>query len=235
MLDILHSSSMDAPHIDTPEARTSLRAQGAFFFLHTSPRLLLANVLVLAAARVALASWTAVDVLVFVVVSAWWPFQEWLFHRFLLHRKPTKIFGRIVDPGFARAHRAHHQRPWIVQTTLLPVSLVLTLIPLQPVVWGGLLPTWSLALTAATAYALCALVYEWTHYLSHAHYVPKGSYYRRIWKNHRLHHFKNELLWYSFTVPHVDAWLGTDPPPETVEKSETARTLGVDDAQEPPL
>jgi len=118
----------------------------------------------------------------------------------LLHRKPTKLLGHTLDPLFARAHRAHHRRPWIVEQTLLPVAVVLVLIPLQPLVWI-LWPSWHLGLTAGATYAASAVLYEWTHYLCHSHYVPRSDYYRRIWKNHRLHHFKNENHWFSFTVP----------------------------------
>ena len=62
--------------------------------------------------------------------------------------------------------------------------------------------------------------------------MPRLPYYRRIWKNHRLHHFKSEGHWFSFTVPYVDAWLGTEPAVDSVATSETARTVGVDDDSE---
>jgi hypothetical protein len=227
-LSISPATIVGAPHLDTPAARTSLAAQAGFFLRHTSPLLLALNALALVVARATIGGFTWLDAPVLVVTVAWWPFQEWLFHKVLLHRRPTRLFGRTLDPGFARAHRAHHRQPWIVDKTLLPVPLLLVLIALQPVSWL-LWPSWHLGLTAGAAYACCALAYEWTHYLCHSHYVPRGTYYRRIWKNHRLHHFKNEHHWYSFTVPMVDAWLGTDPDAASVATSETVRTLGVDD------
>ena len=54
-----------------------------------------------------------------------------------------------------------------------------------------------------------ALAYEWTHYLTHTSYVPRGRYYARICRAHRLHHFKDEGFWYGFTLPFVDALLRT--------------------------
>jgi sterol desaturase/sphingolipid hydroxylase (fatty acid hydroxylase superfamily) len=76
----------------------------------------------------------------------------------------------------------------------------------------------------ATASA-CTILYEWVHFLTHTDYKPKGSYYRRIWKLHRWHHYKNEHYWFSFTVPWIDAWLGTGPSPQDVPRSPTARDL----------
>lgn len=219
----------DNDHLDTREARTSLAVQWAHFFRQASPRLLLANFLTLLAARVLVGGFALGELAVVAAVFAWWPIQEWAAHRFLLHLKPFRVFGFVVDPHAARAHRQHHRQPWVVSTTLLPVTVVLTLIPLHALLWWAITPTLALMLTGASAYALAAVVYEWTHYICHAHYVPKGAYYRRIWKNHRLHHFKNEHHWFAFTVPHVDAWMGTDPPVASVENSETVRTLGVDE------
>ncbi len=78
------------------------------------------------------------------------------------------------------------------------------------------------------AAAASSLLYEWTHFLTHTRYVPRGRLYRRIWKHHRLHHFKHEGYWFAFTVPWIDGWLGTGPDPQDVERSAHARSLGGD-------
>ena len=77
-------------------------------------------------------------------------------------------------------------------------------------------------------YAVMALLYEWVHFLTHTAYVARSSFYRKIWRNHRLHHFKNEHFWYSFVLPQVDEWMGTGPRVSKVETSSTCRTLGVE-------
>jgi hypothetical protein len=219
----------DNNHLDTPEARRSLRVQFAHFFKQGSPRLLLLNFIVLFAARVFVGGFTATELLFVVGVAVWWPVQEWAAHRYLLHLKPHRFFGFTIDPLAARAHRQHHRQPWVIETTLLPQSVVLMLIPIHALAWWLFTPSLEFMLAGASAYAVAAIVYEWTHYICHAHYVPQGAYYRRIWKNHRLHHFKNEHHWFAFTVPHIDTWMGTDPPVATVETSDTVRTLGVDE------
>lgn len=226
------SISEENNHLDTPEARHHLRSQVGFFLSFSSPRILVLNALALLAARLTLGldpgRSVLVDVVAFVGVCVLWPTQEWVLHRWALHRKPTRWRGFVIDPVFARKHREHHRQPWIVETTMLPVRLLVVLVPLQAL-WL-LVPDVRLALTLAATYATWAVLYEWTHYLAHANWVPRSSYWRRIWKNHRLHHFKNEHHWFAFTVPYVDSWLGTDPADKDVEKSATVRTLGVDDA-----
>lgn len=229
MRDAPLALALDVPHLDTPAARDRLRAQAAYFLRQPSPALLAANAAGLVLARAVVGAFTPLDAAVFVATAAAWPLQEWLFHKVLLHARPRRVFGVVFDPVYARTHRAHHRRPWLVDRTLLPPPLVLALIPTQIAAWVVALPTVPLALTAAATYAASALLYEWTHYLAHAHYVPRSAYFRRIRRNHLRHHFKNEAYWYSFTVPHVDAWFGTDP--ADAPPSETARTLGVDDVE----
>ena len=50
-------------------------------------------------------------------------------------------------------------------------------------------------------------------------------------RNHRLHHFKNEHYWYGVSMLAADRPLRTSPDPESVERSDTARTLGVAEAR----
>lgn len=205
-----------------------LSSQIAWFLRHTSARLLVLNASVLLALRLATDGANLLDLGAIAVVATIWPLQEWAAHRWILHLKPRTLFGRTIDPYFARVHRAHHRRPWVVATTMLPVRVVLALIPVQPV-WLFVFAETGHALTAMAAYAWMAVLYEWTHYLTHATYKPKSAFYRRIWRNHRLHHFKNEHRWFAFTFPAIDTWLGTDPPLSEVETSQTVRTLGVDE------
>ena len=47
-------------------------------------------------------------------------------------------------------------------------------------------------------------------------------------RNHRLHHFKNEHYWFGVTMLGADRLLRTAPQAEDVERSPTARTLGVE-------
>ena len=68
--------------------------------------------------------------------------------------------------------------------------------------------------------------YEWVHLIVHTRYRPKGRYYRRLARNHRLHHFRNENYWLGITSNSGDRLLNTLPKHTTdVPLSDTARTL----------
>ena len=54
---------------------------------------------------------------------------------------------------------------------------------------------------------------------------PRSNTYMAIWRNHRLHHFKNEHFWHGVTNNLSDKMLGTNPDQRDVSKSKTARTL----------
>ena len=115
-----------------------------------------------------------------------------------------------------------------------PFNLDLVYVPLStyvllPLIWALFfiaLPT-PLALSAATIYFALSLFYEWIHFLTHTRYAPRGWWYKRLWTNHRLHHFKNEKHWFGVTMLLGDKLLGTAPVPESTSISPTAKTLGI--------
>jgi hypothetical protein len=101
---------------------------------------------------------------------------------------------------------------------------------LRGLVLAGLLamvvmPRLDLAVTALATVVALALAYEWTHYLCHSSYRPKSRFYRRIWRYHRLHHFKNEHYWMGVTRHAADWVLHTLPRAQDVELSPTCRNL----------
>ncbi len=153
--------------------------------------------------------------------------QEWLIHVFILHAKPRVVFGRTLDFQVPRAHRAHHRDPWNYQILFIPLRAFIYSLPLLVLLWLALMPTTALALTGIAGHLALALHYEWIHLLIHTRVQPRTAAYRRLWRNHRLHHFKNERYWFGVTRLGADRLLRTDPEPEAVTISKTARTLGV--------
>lgn len=210
---------------DDPALRTLAGVWRGFLGFPT-PRILALQLAVLVPVRLWLGAWTWLDVALVLAVTVYWPLQEWLLHRFLLHLKPFQLGQWRYDNGAARVHRAHHLEPWKLGQIFLPWKLLWLLVALNVSVWHLVLPH-PQAVTLAMAAGLAALLYEWTHFLTHTPYVPQGSYFRRIRKLHNLHHFKNEHYWFGFTFPWIDTLLGTAPDPGTVAKSDTVRTLGV--------
>ena len=164
-----------------------------------------------------------------------YPFGEWAIHVYLLHAKPVRIGGRTYELPTTRDHRSHHEHPNNLMTLLLDAKelgeLLLLAVPAVVAVSGllvglvaGPVPLGALVSAALAGYVLVG-TYEWTHFLIHTAYRPRSRYYRAIWRNHRLHHFKNEHYWHGITQNVSDRVLGTNPDQRDVPRSPTARTL----------
>ena len=191
-----------------------------------SPRILIALVLVCAAWRVSLGGWGWADLVAPLVVLAWWPFQEWLIHTYLLHARPFKLGPWTIDSVQARKHRRHHLHPWDFADISIPLHTYLYAVPiLAGVAYVGR-ETPALASGILTFVAL-GLHYEWCHFMAHSNYVPRSELYKRVWRNHRLHHFKNETQWMGVSTRLGDLVLGTCPDQKAVPRSPTCRTLGI--------
>jgi hypothetical protein len=164
-----------------------------------------------------------------------YPFGEWAIHVYLLHAKPVRIRGRELETVAARAHRAHHREPNDLDMVLLywwqAAFLMVVAVPVTIGVVAGAVTllagpvSLGVLVSAAIAGYFMVFLYEWTHFLIHTAYRPRSRAYMTIWRNHRLHHFKNEHFWHGITNNLSDRVLGTDPDQRQVPKSETARTL----------
>jgi hypothetical protein len=112
----------------------------------------------------------------------------------------------------------------LAELLLLAVPLVVAAGGIAVGLIAGGIP-WAAMVSAAICGYVLVGVYEWTHYLIHTAYRPRSRAYRRIWRNHRLHHFKNEHYWHGITNTVADRVLGTEPDQRDVPRSPTARTL----------
>ena len=207
---------------------------GRAFLRQPSPPYLLGAVAVALALRIAQGAWSWRDVVVAAGLLAATPFVEWLIHVYLLHAPPLTLFGRRVEMLTAREHRAHHEAPAVLDGVLLPVyGVIVFLVMIAAVNWalsfpidlvlGG--PRLAYATTGVLVSYTILATYEWTHFLIHAPYKPRGRYFKAIWRNHRLHHFKNERYWFGVTSTIGDRVIGTHPDQRTVPRSATARSL----------
>jgi sterol desaturase/sphingolipid hydroxylase (fatty acid hydroxylase superfamily) len=213
------------PDVDLAGVKT-LADAARLFFSQPVPRLLAGHAAAAWGLRAFLGPPRLTEIPTAGAVIAWWPLQEWLAHRYLLHFAPRTVLGRRVDPAFARRHRAHHRAPRELGSTLLPIELVRAGIPVSAAVFAVFgLGSPRRAVTAAATYATMALLYEWTHFLVHTGYRPRSRLFKKIRRNHRLHHFHHEGHWLGFTFPWIDTILGTDPDPRDLAHSETATRL----------
>ncbi|HEY1594854.1 MAG TPA: sterol desaturase family protein [Thermoleophilaceae bacterium] len=216
------------------EVKTLGQAWGEFR-AKRSPKLILFAILVTLAIRLALGAPDWRDAVAAVALIVIYPFGEWAIHVYLLHLKPFRLRGEKVELATARAHREHHEQPNDLFMILLApaeaMALMFLAVPLTPLLaglviaaTGGSVPYAALVTGVLTGQLLVA-IYEWTHFLIHTAYRPSSRYYRSIWRNHRLHHFKNEHYWHGITNTIGDRALGTLRDQRDVPKSETARTL----------
>jgi hypothetical protein len=216
------------------DVKTLAEARRQFARRH-SPWMILAATLALAAVRVAIGDFSWRDPVAAAAMLVVYPFGEWAIHVYLLHLKPFRIAGRRIDPSAAREHRLHHRQPNDLSTILLTAKeLALLLLLAAPLVVGagalvvglvaGPVPVGPLVSAALAGY-VAVFVYEWTHFLIHTAHRPRSRYYRAVWRNHRLHHFKNEHFWHGITNNVSDRVLGTNPDHQQVRRSRTARTL----------
>lgn len=210
---------------ERPHRVHNLFEAARLFFRHASPALLGAQVLVAGCLRCFAGGPDRVDAFIALGIALYWPIQEYLLHRAVLHMKPWTLLGKRVDPLSARYHRHHHRHPWNLDYTFLPARMIVGMIPVHVGLWWWATDQLSHALTGIILFGGAALSYEWIHYLTHTAYRPRTRWMRTVSQRHRWHHFKHERFWFAFIVPRVDAAFGTDPDPATVERSATCRTL----------
>jgi MFS family permease len=214
---------------------TSLAGARREFLRRESPWAIGVGIAALLVARLLVGDPSWRDAVAVAAMLAIYPFGEWAIHVFLLHAKPLRIRGRTVDTVAARAHRAHHREPTDLDMVLLywwqAAFLMLFAVPLTVVLGTlvvalivGPVPLGAMISGALAGYFM-VFVYEWTHFLIHTAYRPRSRAYKTIWRNHRLHHFKNEHFWHGITNNLSDRVLGTNPEAREVQKSKTARTL----------
>lgn len=192
----------------------------------------------LVAARLVVGDWSWGDVVVLVSTIGLTGFFEWCVHLFLLHAPTDSL--RMTKLGTGVGHRQHHQDPAAMGTLLLRASdaaIFSALFALFTALWvvplmfltGLFADGQGLLGPYLTGYLLAIvglLHYEWTHLLVHTKYRPKSRYYKRLARNHRLHHYRNEHYWLGVTSNLGDRVLRTLPADKSdVPLSDTARTL----------
>ena len=206
-----------------PKITLSEAARG--YFSHSVSWLLLVAWVIVFFVRIYVGQWSIYDLGVIAVICASWPLQEWFVHAHLEHLKPVKFMGRTFEFMITKTHRAHHSNPWDPRFGLTPPFILVLYFFGLPLFSYLTLPNKALAITATATTLALILNYEWIHYLIHTSYPPKTKFYRRLWKNHRLHHFKNEEYWFGLTAISGDSIMGTNPPLKSTPHSPTCLTL----------
>lgn len=207
----------------------SLGAEARIFFGYGSPRIMGAISLAAVGVRLGLGHWGWADLAVCGGILVVEPFLEWILHVYGLHAKPRTMFGRKIDPLYARRHRMHHRDPRNIPLVFVPLPVLAGFIAALLAISYFAFGPWELKFTALATMTTFLFAYEWTHFLIHSPHVPRSRIFRAVWRAHILHHYKNEQYWFGVTNPIADHVLRTFPNKDSVPSSPTARTLGVDD------
>lgn len=214
---------------ESPAARRrslSLGEAWSEFVRHPSPWMIGTFLLGAVASRLVVGGGAWWELLIPAGLVALFPVIEWVIHVAILHWRPRSLGPVTLDSLLARDHRAHHADPRDLPLVFIPWRALLWLLPTYVVVAWLATPTTSSMLTLLVSVYAIKAGYEWTHYLVHSDYRPKSAWYRHVWRNHRLHHYKNEHYWFTVTsAGTADRLFGTYPDPATVEKSATAKNL----------
>jgi sterol desaturase/sphingolipid hydroxylase (fatty acid hydroxylase superfamily) len=204
----------------------SLREVFVEFWRHPSPYILAVALVTAAIGRVLAGPGAWWELLIPVGLVAIMPVVEWVIHVFILHWRPRRIAGIKIDPLLSRKHRAHHRDPRSIPLVFVPWQVEIALIPSAFLIAWAVMPSTSSMFTLLVADLVLLASYEWTHYLLHSDYRPRSAWFRSVWRNHRLHHYKSEHYWFTVTTAATaDRLFGTYPDPATVPTSPTARNL----------
>ena len=207
-------------------ASISLGAAWRRFWRWPSPWMISSFLVASVIGRVLVGGGSLLELLIPLGLVAAFPVIEWVIHVMILHWKPRSLGPVEIDSLLARKHREHHADPRELPLVFIPWRALLWLLPAYVVVAWFAMPTHGSALTLLVSVYGIKLAYEWTHYLVHSDYRPRSRWFRSVWRNHRLHHYKNEHYWFTVTTAGTaDRLFGTYPDPGEVQTSPTVRRL----------
>lgn len=177
-------------------------------------------------ARVVVGGGSLWELVIPATLVALFPVIEWVIHVVILHWRPRHLGPVAIDSLLARKHREHHADPREIPLVFIPWPALVWLLPTYVAVALLAMPTLPSALSLLVSVYGLKFGYEWTHYLVHSDYRPQSAWYRSVWRNHRLHHYKNEHYWFTVTsAGTADRLFGTYPDAASVQTSPTVRAL----------
>jgi len=139
----------------------------------------------------------------FIAGMFFWTFTEYILHRFAFHYEPkTERAKRIVYV----MHGNHHHYPRDKERLFMPpvpsliiasVLFLLMYLPLQEKVFSFF-----------PGFMLGYLLYGTMHYAIHA-WNPPFKWMKGLWRNHHLHHYKNDHMGFGVSSTLWDHVFGT--------------------------
>lgn len=141
--------------------------------------------------------------MLFIAGMFFWTFTEYILHRFAFHYQPkTERSKRIVYV----MHGNHHHYPRDKERLFMPpvpsliiasLLFLLMYLPLQEKVFSFF-----------PGFMLGYLIYGTMHYAIHA-WNPPFKWMKGLWRNHHLHHYKNDHMGFGVSSTLWDHVFGT--------------------------
>jgi len=130
---------------------------------------------------------------------------EYLAHRYLFHMKPDRKWKRTLQYNM---HGVHHEFPKDKDRLAMPPLLSATLAVIFFLIFYSLMNTKVFGFLPGfmTGYAS----YLFVHYIVHA-YAPPKNFFKELWINHAIHHYKDETVIFGVSSPLWDHIFGTIP------------------------
>lgn len=147
-------------------------------------------------------AWSKIVIIWFIALLSWTLF-EYLAHRFLFHWieriKPLERFVYIL-------HGNHHEYPRDRNRLFMPPVPSLLL---SSIIFGVLYLTIGIySFIFYSGFILGYLIYASMHYAIHA-FAPPFKWLKPLWRNHHLHHYKNEEAGFGVSNLFWDKVFGT--------------------------
>jgi sterol desaturase/sphingolipid hydroxylase (fatty acid hydroxylase superfamily) len=133
-----------------------------------------------------------------------WTLFEYVLHRYVFHFFPEGGFQERVQFLF---HGVHHQYPNDKDRLVMPVTLSLLITVILFLLFMGILG--ELAWGFFAGFLLGYLAYDMTHYSIHHAKTPKNAYFRKLWKHHMDHHYRDTNKGYGVSSAAWDHVFGS--------------------------
>jgi sterol desaturase/sphingolipid hydroxylase (fatty acid hydroxylase superfamily) len=133
-----------------------------------------------------------------------WTLFEYVLHRYVFHFFPEGGFQERVQFLF---HGVHHQYPNDKDRLVMPVTLSLLIAVVLFLLFRGIFG--ELVWGFFAGFILGYLAYDMTHYSIHHARTPKNAYFRKLWKHHMDHHYRDTNKGYGVSSAAWDHVFGS--------------------------
>ena len=128
---------------------------------------------------------------------------EYNMHRYLFHMAPYTKFREKLQYTL---HGVHHEFPKDKTRLAMPPLLSITLATILLLIFRVIMGDYVFAFLPG--FLVGYAIYLGMHYMVHAYQPPKG-FFKYIWVNHSVHHYKNGELVFGVSSPLWDHVYGT--------------------------